>query len=329
MQVGKNFKNYFVKKAQQKEDAKNLAYKTYTLFKTQNISLVSNEGNQGKLPIDVWEHILRCIADDYEPDGIIGIHIVLKRLFIISQACKDSYMAMKNIVPLMKTEMTLESSLKEKINTFLHHPTRLTIPDMKEVLKFEGLRVTGTKPELIMRYYTAMQLKKPLPNYISASVFLSSFRERTSKYIDVSKDIYEAIQTVTQLENTRDIQLFSSAAEFHTYYSNRFTSSQELIKYSRKIKKDYDIFVAKGKEFIKNTLHTMNITGMPYLRYITEHDMYEYGKTDDATMIMKKLHCILKKTDLCKGCWLNTKSSQCPHKYCGRCCGGCTRHQRA
>ncbi len=332
-----NQTRYISRKLQEKEKAKTMAIQKVEDFK-KPLTSIRLEGSEGKLPMDVWEHIIKQIASEYEPLGIIRMNTIVKRLAITSQVCKDAYIATKAVLPTISIPsnpfLTIKPEIKEIRDTLIHTPTKLTIPMIKDVLRAYGLQVTGTKPELIMRFFNKMNIKDPLPAYVSGDLYMTCFKERTSSILELEQNLAVALQFINKYKSDiPPISSFSSPAHFQEHFSSIFRNSQDVLGYADTLKKEYENYIIDGKTLVGKIIQDMCIPPQ-YITFISEADLFWYGvnkHNDIYFSIKKKLNKIMKaKADMCLICTLNKQAMQCPHNCCRKCCiqsfQGCARH---
>jgi len=308
--------SYKLRQIQQKELAKQHAQEVYQHLKKTPLhqSVITPYGCASKLPTDVWANIVNLILSEYEPNGILGMHTILKRCLTLAQVCKDAYMAIKQTLPQHTPQ---QPSLPAAMNTLVHTPTQLTVPQIKEVLKHAHLPVSGTKAELIMRFFKSLKIEKPLPSYIPIHLYMRVLKEKETHPKEIiSRQLYNAVTSIFSQHQHQ------SHADFQDVFSNTVKNSQEIIN-------RYETYIKEGCEYIQSVIPDFNPL---YLQTLTAQTVCKFGMHKETLYpeLMKSYNLFIIG-DKCIQCRSNIRSQTCDHACCGRCCHNtyqaCRRHR--
>lgn len=297
---------------------------------------ISENGSNNKLPIDIWENIINCTISEYNPYKLNGVYIIVKRLLIISQICKEAYFAVKTQIKNLDTKLgDNPNSILE--NTLIHFPTKLTIPELKQIAHLYNVPKSGTKAELINRLYNYLEIIKPLPVYININLY-TLFYEECNEHIDnigLEFNIRMALNIFLKYKKFQEYKTFS---EFQDVCSKEFNnSSDNLIKASELLQKqeeDKEALIEKnGIKLIENCITELGVVNSNLIYLFSKSDHIKYGTPsplDFKDEIINRINNFLNKIqNQCIVCSLQFYARDCINKCCGTCCKDqkCTRHR--
>ena len=107
------------------------------------------QGGSTKLPVEIWNSIMRNFMKDLEIDGIRTIMVVARDICSAARTCRDLWTAGQQTLEALAEP--LQKFLPSDLKAAVQHPTSLKLPQLKLVAKNMGCSMTGTKAVVIMR----------------------------------------------------------------------------------------------------------------------------------------------------------------------------------
>ena len=98
------------------------------------------------LPQEIVYRVLELICDEYEPNGIRMMTIVVEELHQIAMACPDFLAALPHCYKYLASKVEpIPGEDNRDWEEFIADPNQFKVPELKEAVRDLGLKVTGTK----------------------------------------------------------------------------------------------------------------------------------------------------------------------------------------
>ena len=136
------------------------------------------------LPPDILKKIASILASSLEVDGVRGPGIVARDVLNFGMACLDTSKVVGDaIASIGEASCEWEASRTGAITDWdriVADPTSFKLPELKEAARGLGVKVSGTKPELVMRVLGEFGIDRPRPG-ANAKCLSAVHEERTTR----------------------------------------------------------------------------------------------------------------------------------------------------